>query len=243
LVATLAFAFQIYTDFSAYSDIARGLAKIMGFEFTLNFNLPYFARNPSDFWQRWHISLSSWLRDYLYIPLGGNRGTPSRTYFNLVLTMVIGGLWHGAAWTFVIWGAYHGALLVGHRLVSPMLARMKPFSVIPSPVSTAVAMMIMFLFTLYGWLIFRAESVPQLVEMTTALAHPFAGLRVDDLLIVIGLILPLIIVQSAQYCTGRLGIETLLPRSLAARTVCYSVLAYGTVFVGGQPSEFIYFQF
>jgi D-alanyl-lipoteichoic acid acyltransferase DltB (MBOAT superfamily) len=112
LLALYAFAFQILCDFSGYSDMARGLARWMGVELMVNFNNPYFAVNPKDFWARWHISLSSWLRDYLYITLGGNRRGRRRTYVNLALTMLLGGLWHGAAWTFVAWGAFHGAMLV-----------------------------------------------------------------------------------------------------------------------------------
>ncbi|HTF33069.1 MAG TPA: MBOAT family O-acyltransferase [Myxococcota bacterium] len=121
LVGLYAFAFQIYGDFSGYSDIARGSAKLLGFDVMLNFNLPYFAISPSDFWRRWHISLSTWLRDYLYISLGGNRHGDLFTYRNLFLTMLLGGLWHGAAWTFVLWGAYHGLLLIGYRLIAPEL--------------------------------------------------------------------------------------------------------------------------
>ncbi|MEM7230001.1 MAG: MBOAT family O-acyltransferase, partial [Planctomycetota bacterium] len=106
VLGVYAFAIQIYCDFSGYVDIARGAARCMGFDLMQNFNLPYFATNPSDFWRRWHISLSTWLRDYLYIPLGGSKCGRTRTYINLMLTMVLGGLWHGAAWTFVVWGIY-----------------------------------------------------------------------------------------------------------------------------------------
>ena len=115
-VGVLAFTFQIYCDFSGYSDMARGTARMLGFDLMLNFNMPYFARTPSEFWARWHISLSTWLRDYLYIPLGGNRLSPLLTYRNLMLTMLLGGLWHGAAWTFVAWGLFHGLILVIYRL-------------------------------------------------------------------------------------------------------------------------------
>ena len=118
LIVLYAFALQIYCDFSGYTDMARGTARLLGFDIMLNFNLPYLARDPSDFWRRWHISLSSWLRDYLYIPLGGNRHGTFQTYRNLMLTMLLGGLWHGAAWTFVLWGAFHGFLLVGYRALS-----------------------------------------------------------------------------------------------------------------------------
>lgn len=123
LIAVYAFAIQIYCDFAGYTDVARGTARLLGFDIMLNFNLPYFARNPSDFWRRWHISLSSWLRDYLYIPLGGNRHGTLQTYRNLMLTMVLGGLWHGAAWTFVLWGAFHGFILVVYRAVVSMKDR------------------------------------------------------------------------------------------------------------------------
>lgn len=110
-----AFAFQIYGDFAGYSDIARGLAKIMGFELPINFRAPYLVTNPAEFWHHWHITLSTWLRDYLYIPLGGNRKGPTRTYINLLVTMLLGGLWHGAGLAYVLWGAYQGLLLVIHR--------------------------------------------------------------------------------------------------------------------------------
>ena len=115
LFGVYAFAFQIYGDFSGYTDIARGTARLLGFNIMLNFDLPYFATSPSSFWRRWHISLSTWLRDYLYISLGGNRGGTTAVYRNLMLTMLLGGLWHGASWTFVLWGFYHGALLVAYR--------------------------------------------------------------------------------------------------------------------------------
>lgn len=121
LLGIYAFAMQIYGDFSGYTDIARGVARLLGFELMLNFKLPYFAITPSDFWARWHISLSTWLRDYLYIPLGGNRRGTLKTYRNLFLTMVLGGLWHGANWTFVLWGAFHGVILIIYRVFAPNL--------------------------------------------------------------------------------------------------------------------------
>ena len=115
LVAAWAFAFQIYFDFSGYTDMARGIALLVGLELPFNFKEPYLSRNPAEFWRRWHITLSSWLRDYLYVPLGGNRRGLARTYTNLMLTMLLGGLWHGAGWSFLMWGGMHGVLLVGHR--------------------------------------------------------------------------------------------------------------------------------
>ena len=118
-----AFAFQIYGDFSGYSDIARGSAQLLGFHFMVNFRQPYLATSLQDFWRRWHISLSTWLRDYLYVPLGGNRLSIPRTYINLLLTMLIGGLWHGASWNFVLWGGLHGGVLAVERKLNPQAPR------------------------------------------------------------------------------------------------------------------------
>src|SRR3954471_4549914 len=125
LLGMYAFAFQIYGDFAGYSNIARGLSKLMGIELIENFRFPYFVRSPQAFWRNWHISLSTWLRDYLYIPLGGSRGTPAQTQRNLLITMLLGGLWHGAAWTFVLWGLYQGVLLIAYRPFEPAFAALQ----------------------------------------------------------------------------------------------------------------------
>jgi len=125
-LATVSFAVQIYCDFSGYSDMAIGIARVLGFRIPVNFDHPYFSRNPSEFWRRWHISLSSWLRDYLYVSLGGNRRGRFRTYRNLLLTMLLGGLWHGASWNFVLWGALHGFYLVMHRIYANWKRRKDP---------------------------------------------------------------------------------------------------------------------
>ncbi len=159
LLGVLGFAAQIYCDFSGYSDMARGLARMLGFELMVNFDLPYFARTPSEFWRRWHISLSSWLRDYLYVPLGGNRGGKAATYRNLILTMLLGGLWHGAAWTFIVWGAFHGAILALYRALSidALIERAKGSGAIIVHVIAWGAMSVL---TLIGWTLFRAQSLP-----------------------------------------------------------------------------------
>ncbi|MCP4960692.1 MAG: MBOAT family protein [Actinomycetia bacterium] len=156
LVAVYAFALQIYCDFSGYSDIARGASKLLGIELMLNFEMPYRSQNPSEFWRRWHISLSTWLRDYLYIPLGGNRGGELLTYRNLLLTMTIGGLWHGAAWTFVAWGMFHGLWLGAHRYLSE-----KRPAASPTPVLRLLKQIGTFHMVCVGWLFFRAESFGQ----------------------------------------------------------------------------------
>ncbi len=168
LLAVYAFAVQIYCDFSGYSDIARGTAKLLGFDIMVNFNLPYFATSPSSFWRRWHISLSTWLRDYLYISLGGNRGGTGRMYRNLVLTMVLGGLWHGAAWTFVLWGTYHGLLLVAYRV-----AGVRTEDRAYSRGLTALLGLLMFHLTCFGWLLFRARNLTTVAVFVQAIAlHP-----------------------------------------------------------------------
>lgn len=154
MIGVYAFAIQIYCDFSGYTDIARGIAKLFGFDLMLNFNLPYFAADPSSFWRRWHISLSSWLRDYLYISLGGNKCGNWSTYRNLSLTMLLGGLWHGAAWTFVIWGAFHALLLSVYRALG-IDTEAKGY-----PKWKRILMTLLFFqLTCIGWLIFRAQNV------------------------------------------------------------------------------------
>lgn len=168
-LATYAFAIQILCDFSAYTDIARGTAKLFGIDLMINFNAPYFSCNPSSFWRRWHISLSTWLRDYLYIPLGGNRKGPIRTYFNLMATMVLGGLWHGAAWNFVLWGFYQGTLLctfrifegrAGHtgRPPDPYDSSQNSTLNITRLLRTSIGIIAFFQLVCYGWLLFRANS-------------------------------------------------------------------------------------
>jgi D-alanyl-lipoteichoic acid acyltransferase DltB (MBOAT superfamily) len=175
LIGTYAFAMQIYGDFSGYSDMARGTARLLGFEIMLNFNLPYFAISPSDFWKRWHISLSSWLRDYLYIPLGGNRGGGWNTYRNLFLTMLLGGLWHGAAWTFVLWGAFHGLILVVYRLVAPGLGeqRAPAPAVAQKPASPAVSRSVV---TVYSCLFPLAVPSSLWPRIKSVLFYGFCGL-------------------------------------------------------------------
>ncbi|MBL8769685.1 MAG: MBOAT family protein [Planctomycetes bacterium] len=178
-LGSVAYAFQIYFDFSGYSDMAIGLGLMFGFEFPVNFDSPYKSRSVTEFWRRWHISLSTWLRDYLYIPLGGNRGSEKRTYFNLLITMLLGGLWHGAAWTYVAWGAYQGVLLAFERFTNrrPLYWR--------TPVVVQVALT--FVITLGGWVFFRATDIGQAGRFLAAMVgfgEGDAGSRrfaVDDL--------------------------------------------------------------
>ena len=171
LLATYAFAFQIYFDFSGYTDIAIGCALLLGIEYPQNFAHPYTAQSIQDFWRRWHMTLSRWLRDYLYVSLGGNRKGPARTYVNLMLTMLLGGLWHGASWTFLIWGGLHGAYLVLERLV---LARIPGWEN-PSAIMRLARVLLTFHLACIAWVFFRAPDFATagalLAAMPGALAH------------------------------------------------------------------------
>ncbi len=157
----IAYAFQIYFDFSGYSDMAIGLGRMLGFEFPKNFDGPYRSESITEFWRRWHISLSSFLRDYLYIPLGGNRKGPRRTYVNLAVVMLLGGLWHGANWTFVVWGAYHGGLLVLERA----LGKQSLYHRLPRPVRILAT----FVLVLFSWVLFRAGNLGEAVRYLGAM--------------------------------------------------------------------------
>ena len=161
IFAAWGYAVQIYCDFSGYTDIAIGLALLLGFRFPQNFNAPYTARDLQDFWRRWHMTLSRWLRDYLYIPLGGNKGSEANTIRNIMITMVLGGLWHGAAWTFVIWGAWHGVgQSVGHLRRRSRVRRGLP-PVADGPVRIWVQRFLTFQFVCIGWVFFNASGVSQ----------------------------------------------------------------------------------
>lgn len=153
-IGALAYTFQIYFDFSGYSDMAIGLAKMMGFTFPENFNLPYISKSITEFWRRWHITLGQWMRDYLYIPLGGNRVTPNRILMNLLIVFLISGLWHGAAWTFILWGAYHGFFLILDKLF--LLKFYKKIGV-------GIGLPITFVLTVFGWVLFRANDLTQAI--------------------------------------------------------------------------------
>ncbi len=173
LLGIYGYAVQIYCDFSGYTDMAIGLALLLGFRFPQNFNAPYTAASLQDFWRRWHMTLSRWLRDYLYIPLGGNQRGPNRAMLNLFLTMVIGGLWHGAAWTFIVWGALHGAWLAGERIVKDRPARTTfPNLSSLSPTSRVwLGRIVTFHVVCLGWVFFRAPSLTEAFAVLARLTH------------------------------------------------------------------------
>jgi len=159
IIGAIGFGVQIYCDFSGYSDIAIGAATILGFHIPANFNKPYFATSPVDFWRRWHISLSTWLRDYLYIPLGGNRKSNSRTYVNLLTVMIIGGLWHGASWNFLIWGALHGGYLAIHKIIVKKFPIFDDNKLLKSKKIKIISILTTQYFIFLAWLAFRVEDI------------------------------------------------------------------------------------
>lgn len=237
------YAFQIYGDFAGYSLIAIGLAQVMGFHFNVNFNRPYLATSFSDFWKRWHISLSSWLRDYLYIPLGGNRKGKRRTQINLMLTMLLGGLWHGAAWTFVVWGALHGGYLILQHVVSGRVARIR---MMPRWFISGAAWMTVFTGVLFAWVFFRAQSFGEaflVVEKILTLDR----FSLDTILLKIFFLKGFIIILavfSLELLSSRIDFN-LLARKYSVANCFYVVsvlllLSFVGMFEGGA---FIYFQF
>jgi alginate O-acetyltransferase complex protein AlgI len=240
LVGALAFTFQIYCDFSAYSDIARGSARLLGFDLMVNFRLPYFAVSPADFWRRWHISLSSWLRDYLYIPLGGNRLGEWRTYRNLGLTMLLGGLWHGAAWNFVLWGGFHGLLLVIYRLGEQARAGKPPIHL--RGLALPLRVLIMFALTVVGWILFRSHSLDQLWQMLTRIGLTTSPRTLELVQTLLFFTLPLVLAQAIEQWRGDLLVFARLPAPLLG--VLYGLLIAAMLVLGVRESmEFIYFRF
>jgi alginate O-acetyltransferase complex protein AlgI len=235
----LCFALQIYFDFSGYSDMAIGLARTFGFRLRENFNQPYLAVGFTDFWQRWHISLSTWIRDYLYIPLGGSRTTPSRMYVNLWVCFLASGLWHGANWTFIVWGAYHGLFVSADHL---WLRRVWPR--IPIWISVAITF---FLVTI-GWVIFRATSLSQAFVMLRLLFEPSANsginLQLDDhaiFFVLVGVVVsftPLLLIRRKLRSVLQSN-ALLLPEMLV---VAVSVWSFGRLFAS-TFHPFIYFRF
>jgi D-alanyl-lipoteichoic acid acyltransferase DltB (MBOAT superfamily) len=239
LIAIYAFAFQIYADFSGYTDIARGTARLLGFDIMLNFNLPYCATSPSSFWRRWHISLSSWLRDYLYIPLGGNKKGPIRTYINLMITMLLGGLWHGAQWNFVLWGAYQGGLLAVYRIFDWRTER-KKYAVWV----VFLQWFVMFHFICLGWLIFRAQNITTVgLFLESIVLHPhWSSQAALDFWSVIRFIWFLVLIQIIQGATGELNPMAKWHWFLRLHVWVYIIMSIIT-FMPREASEFIYFAF
>ena len=248
ILATIFFAFQIYCDFSAYSDIAIGAAKVMGFKLMTNFNRPYFSRSIAEFWKRWHISLSTWFRDYLYISLGGNKVSIPRWYFNLFFVFLVSGLWHGANWTFIIWGALNGFYLVFALLTRGVRDKINKISGIARlpRIHTALQIIITFILACFAWIFFRANNVKDafvIIKKMAGLSGPIWYENPSMLIYSFGAIFLLFIAETKQeYYKGSISLmnnKNWLIRNLVYALLIILILLIG-VFDGGQ---FIYFQF
>lgn len=229
-LAVLGYTFQLYFDFSGYSDMAVGLAHFLGIQFPQNFNSPYKAENISDFWRRWHMSLSTWLRDYLFIPLGGSRGSMARTGLNLAITMFLGGLWHGANWTFVIWGLYHGMLLAGHALLRQAGWRLQ---------SVRLSRAITFPAVVLGWVFFRANTPGSALqvfgELSGAAGRGTIASFPPVFLVALG------IAAAIAFLLPNSWELRLQPRLAYAYALAAMLIA--SVLLLGSGSPFLYFQF
>jgi D-alanyl-lipoteichoic acid acyltransferase DltB (MBOAT superfamily) len=255
-LATYFFAFQIFCDFSGYSDIAIGAARVMGFRLMENFRRPYFAPTPVEFWRRWHISLSTWFRDYLYIPLGGNRVAVPRWYLNLLIVFVVSGLWHGAAWTFVLWGALHGLYMIGDLATQKVRGRLaQGLGLTQRPAAQAVlSAFITFNLVCLAWIFFRANSVTEAFVLLdnllplnnfASINAPWAAVVGDparEMALSIALILLLLLVhlgQALEWTTATFWRRTTWLRWAAYLSLSLAVLNLGIT----EEVPFIYFQF
>lgn len=235
LIAVYAYAMQIYADFSGYSDIAIGSAALFGYELPENFDAPYISQDLQEFWRRWHISLSSWLRDYLYIPLGGSRGSSWLTYRNLMITMLLGGLWHGASWNFVIWGALHGVALAGTRMWqrSGREIKIPPF----------LAVFLTFQYVCFAWIFFRAPTFAHASLMVSRIAHLSTGAENISAKVILVLLFACAIHFVPRRWENMLRDRFVLTPSYV-QGIVLAVAAYGVHLAAGAKAEpFVYGQF
>ena len=262
VLATFLFGVQIYCDFASYSQIAIGAAKVMGFELMENFNAPYLANSVKDFWRRWHISLSSWFKDYLYIPLGGNRCSRVKKYRNLLVTFLVSGLWHGANWTFVIWGGLHGLYqIIGDLLKPAKEAFNKRFEVKTESFSYKFGQIVItYILVSFTWLFFRAESVTAAFDMIRSMFVKFnpwvlfdqslytLGLNVTEVHILLVALVILILVDGVRFFKGQTIEKFLNEQCLYFRWgiiffLIFYIFIFGSYGIGYSAQQFIYFQF
>jgi alginate O-acetyltransferase complex protein AlgI len=239
-MGTLAFSGQIFCDFAGYSTTAIGAALCLGFAMPDNFRFPYAAVGFSDFWRRWHITLSTWLRDYLYIPLGGNRHGPARTYMALMLTMLLGGLWHGASWTFVVWGGLHGLYLAAERMLR---SRFSGYT--PGPLALFGFALLTYALINVTWVFFRADGFGKAWTVLTGMFGGNAGAK--PILSMYYLLTVGVIVGAIVFTHWRMRAQTLemavakVPPALLSAAL--AVMAFAVIIAQGDGSAFIYFQF
>jgi D-alanyl-lipoteichoic acid acyltransferase DltB (MBOAT superfamily) len=244
VIGSVFFAIQIYCDFSGYTDIAIGCSQIMGVELSENFKRPYLSKSITEFWRRWHISLSSWFRDYVYIPLGGSRVLKWRMYYNLFITFLVSGLWHGASWTFVIWGALHGLYLLVERITDHGRIKLRKalgLDRVPR-VSALIGMSVTFFLVVVGWVFFRAKTVEEALVVFKKVLHPDFNMNASALMAYQG---PFNFAISIL-AIGLLLASYLLPMNMKVRyrfmflaVVAFVILLFGE----GGNNDFIYFQF
>jgi len=248
-IGAILFTFQIYGDFSGYSDIAIGTARLFGIDLMRNFNFPYFSRDIAEFWRRWHISLSTWFRDYIYIPLGGSRGGKWQALRNTMIIFSVSGLWHGANWTFIVWGVYHGLLFLPLLLLNRNRSNTNTVAegrLLPS-IKELFQMGTTFILVVFGWILFRANSITEAVGYMgnmfnrTALSYPEGVLGIDTILFPL---LAIFVAIEWMQRTKQHALQIDSVKHMPVRYAIYTVLAlFVTIFMSGEPATFIYFQF
>jgi D-alanyl-lipoteichoic acid acyltransferase DltB (MBOAT superfamily) len=246
--ALFMFSIQIYADFSGYSNVARGTAKLFGFEIRKNFEQPYLSTNITEFWRRWHISLSSWLKDYLYISLGGNRKGPRRTYVNLMVTMILGGLWHGASWTFVIWGIFHGVYLALHKYFTKgtkIVSDNRKITSIREFIGFSSSVVFTYILVVITWLFFRVKDLGDISEFISSCANwSWGNYPFRFLTILLGFTSVTVIFDIFEYRTG----SHVFFKQIKSKPVMFGLLTVMFVsvilyMINSRPLPFIYFQF
>ncbi|HWY35363.1 MAG TPA: MBOAT family O-acyltransferase, partial [Nitrosopumilaceae archaeon] len=253
LIAALFFSFQIYCDFSGYSDIALGSARVMGFKLMQNFNLPYVSSSLREFWSRWHISLSTWFKDYLYIPLGGNKSGKFKKYRNIMIVFLLSGLWHGANWTFIVWGFLHGTY---NSLETAICQKLPSWAIKKG--SKLLKISLVFSFVTCTWIFFRAENIQEAVRIISTISTEsihnisqymsgitiFSGLgeyTITHILLLFSLIL---IFYFTDWLKEKETLQNIFNKKPLFRMTCYFALFYGILFFGFfGKTQFIYFQF
>jgi alginate O-acetyltransferase complex protein AlgI len=247
ILGAIAFGLQIYGDFSGYTDIAIGVALILGFKIPANFNLPYFATSPSDFWRRWHISLSSWLRDYLYIPLGGNKKGKKSMYMNLMIVMLLGGLWHGSSWNFIVWGMLHGVYLVIHKILVNRFPGVQQNKFFKTRLGIGVSIFVTQYFVFLAWIAFRVKDTDAMIySFTKYIILDFEVTNTIEFILLhklsVGIIVLFIILNFISYKKN-------FKETIANLKLRYWILVLAVpislilLFYDATPNDFIYFQF
>ena len=248
VLGAIAFGIQIYCDFSGYSDIAIGAALILGFKLPINFNKPYFATSPSDFWRRWHISLSTWLRDYLYIPLGGNKKSNSRTYVNLLIVMFLGGLWHGASWNFVIWGLLHGGYLGVHKIIVNKIPVVGNSRFLKTKLGVFLTIIVTQYFVFLAWIPFRVHDFEQsifLIQKYIFLDFVWETTPkiISENTFAVGLIPLFFLLHIISYKKSNISERISKMNSVYWILFLIAIMSLIIFFFSGNAEDFIYFRF